>query len=175
MKASFRLFRFGVPLGLAVSLIGCFYPPVRPRDSAQSSIDVDEPFDLVWDAAHNVIAANGFRVITEDPDSGLIESQSSGGFTLKDADCGQLRSIANKYAAEPNIDATVVYNFYVKPAGGEATTVSVQATFDAPLEIPLHPMTNVQCVSRGVEERRLLKQIAAKAAMERRPSFDHRQ
>jgi hypothetical protein len=170
MKASLCLFRLGT-LSVATAFIGCFYPPMRPPNAAPTAITVDKPFDLVWDATHKVIAANGYRVVTEEPDSGLIETQTSGGFSLKDADCGQLRSVANKYQAEPGIDATVVYNFYVKPAGGEATTVSVQGTFDAPLQIPMHPTTDVQCVSRGVQERRLLKAIAAASAQEHRPVF----
>ena len=173
MKASFCLFRFGT-LSIATFgyfCSGCFYPPVHPHNTAPPAIMVNKPFDLVWDATHKVIAANGYRLVTEEPGSGLIETQAFGGFTLTDADCGQLRSIANKYDAEPGIDATVVYNFYVRPAGGEATTVSVQATFDAPLQIPLHPTTDVQCLSRGVQEKRLLKAIASASADERRPVF----
>jgi hypothetical protein len=171
MKASFCLFRSGLLLSLAAAFIGCFYPPIHPSDVAPMALKVDRPFDLVWDAAHKVILSNGYRIVTEDPGSGLIETQTAGGFTLKDADCGQLRSVANKYQAEPDLDATVVYNFYVKPSGDEATTVSVQGTFDAPLQIPLHPTTNVQCVSRGVQEARLLKAIAQRSAREHRPVF----
>lgn len=163
--------RPGLLLILGATFIGCFYPPVSPPNPPRSSITVDKPFDLVWDAAHKVIAANDFRIVTEDPNDGLIETQAYGGFTLKDADCGELRSVANRYKAEPNIDATVVYNFYVKPAGDEATTVSVQGTFDSPLQIPLHPTTNFQCTSRGVQEAHLLKAIAMKAAGEHRPVF----
>jgi hypothetical protein len=171
MKASPSVALLGALLTLAAVLGGCFYPPnAKPPNPAQSTVTIAKPFDLVWDATHQVIAANGFRLVTEDPTSGLIETQASGGFTLKDADCGQLR-LANKYAAEPGIDATVVYNFYVRPAGDEATTVSVQGTFDAPLQIPLRPTTDVQCVSRANQEARLLKLIAAKAAKAHRPSF----
>ena len=161
-----------VMLYLAAALGGCFYPPTaKPPNSSQSGVTIGKPFDLVWDATHQVIAANGYRVVTEDPASGLIETQASGGFTLKDADCGELRSVANKYQAEPNIDATVVYNFYVVPAGNEATDVSVHATFDAPLQIPLRPTTDVQCVSLGTQEARLLRAIVAKAARAHRPAF----
>lgn len=175
MKVPLRLLRFG-RLSIAAAFIGdfnlgCFYPPMRPPTVAAPAITVNKPFDLVWDATHKVITANGYRLVTEEPDSGLIETQTSGGFTLKDADCGQLRSVANKYDAEPGIDATVVYNFYVKPAGDEATSVSVQGTFDAPLQVPLHPTTDVQCVSRGVQERRLLNAIAVASAQEHRPTF----
>jgi hypothetical protein len=175
MKVLLRLFRLGT-LSITAAVVGCFYsgcfyPPMRPRGAPSPAITVDKPFDLVWDATHKVITVNGYRVVTEEPGSGLIETQTSGGFTLKDADCGQLRSVANKYAAEPGIDATVVYNFYVKPAGDEATAVTVQGTFDAPLQIPLRPTTDVQCFSRGVQERRLLKEIAAASAQEHRPVF----
>lgn len=152
--------------------MGCFYPPLQPPPNRdQSSITVAKPFDLVWDAVHKVIVADGYRLVAEDPNSGLIETQTSGGFTLKDADCGQLRSVANKYNAEPGIDATVVYNFTVRPSGDEASSVAVQATFTAPLQVPLRPTAGIQCVSRGVQEKRLLKQIAVQAEKERRPSF----
>lgn len=172
MKAFPTVALLSVFLSLIVALGGCFYPPVtKPPSVAESSVTIGKPFDLVWDATHQVIAANGYRVVTEDPDSGLIETQASGGFTLKDADCGELRSVASKYKAEPNIDATVVYNFYVVPAGDEATTVSVHATYDAPLQIPLRPTTNIQCVSRGTQEARLLKAILARASHARRPAF----
>jgi hypothetical protein len=168
---AYRLLHLGVTYSLALAFAGCFYPPILPTHAGSPTITLNKPFDLVWDATHQVITKNDYRVVTEDPDSGLIETQSYSGFTLNDADCGQLRSVANKYKAEPGIDATVVYNFYVKPAGNEATTVSIQATFDAPLQVPLHPMTNVQCVSRRSQEARLLKAIAAQAAHERRPVF----
>jgi len=168
-----------VPLGGALFALtavviatGCFYPPEqRPPTPDQSSIIIARPFDLVWNAAHEVIAANGYHLIAEDPNSGLIETQASGGFTLKDADCGKLRSMATKYDAEPDIDATVVYNFTVRPSGDEASSVAVQATFMAPLEVPLRPTAGIQCVSRGLQETRLLKQIAAQAAKEQRPHF----
>jgi hypothetical protein len=153
-------------------LTGCFYPPLQtPPTQQQSSITIAKPFDLVWDAVHKVIAADGYRLITEDPNSGLIETQSSSGFTLKAADCGQLRSVASKYDAEPGIDSTVVYNFTVRPIGDEKSSVAIQATFTAPLQVPLRPTAGIQCVSRGVQEKRLLKQIMAEAAKEHRPSF----
>jgi hypothetical protein len=172
MKASLTVALLSVMLSIAAALGGCFYPPTaKPPTAAQSSVTIGKPFDLVWDATHQVIAANGYRVVTEDPASGLIETQASGGFTLNDADCGELRSVANKYQAEPNIDATVVYNFYVVPTGNESTRVSVHATFDAPLQIPLRPTGNVQCVSRGTQEARLLKAIEVRAKHKQRPAF----
>ncbi|HUN57640.1 MAG TPA: hypothetical protein VMU41_05965 [Candidatus Binataceae bacterium] len=172
MKASPIVALLSLIIASSSALGGCFYPPVGQQPSAaQSSVTIGKPFDLVWDAAHQVITANGYRLVTEDPASGLIETQAYGGFTLKDADCGELRSVANKYQAEPNIDSTVVYNFYVVPAGNEATSVSVHATFDAPLQIPLRPTTNVQCVSRGTQEARLLKAIEARAMREHRPTY----
>jgi hypothetical protein len=176
MKASSFLRLIGAFPVFAAAVIGCcfgcFYPPLQaPPAKAQSSITIARPFDLVWDAVHKVIAADGYHLIAEDPDSGLIETQSPGGFTLKDADCGELRSVATKYPAEPSIDATVVYNFTVKPAGDEAASVAVQSTFTAPLQVPLRPMSDIQCVSRGVQEKRLLQQIAAQAQKEHRPSF----
>jgi hypothetical protein len=59
----------------------------------------------------------------------------------------------------------------VKPKGHEASIVSVQATFSAPLYIPLHRPRDEQCVSRGKAEARLLKQVAEQAAAIHRPTF----
>jgi hypothetical protein len=157
---------------LASTAYGCFYPPAQmPADDARDQVTLTIPFDLAWDAVHTVIADNAYRIIAEDPNNGIIETEAKGGFSLKDADCGKLRSIANKYAAEPDPTSSAVYNFAIKPQGNEATVVSVQAIFTSPLQVPIHPMSAVQCVSRGVQESRLLKGIEKQASQERRPEF----
>ncbi len=150
---------------------GCFYPPARtPTPQTRNEIALDQPYDLTWDAVHAVIRKNKLHINAEDPNHGIIETETNR-FTLDDADCGQLKGIVGKYAAEPNEAATAVYSFAVKPNGREASTVGVQATFSAPLHVPLRPMRDVQCVSRGKAEARLLKEIAAEAAAIRRPAF----
>jgi len=151
---------------------GCFYPPLqKPLPGRSSEITVPIAYDLAWDAVHSVIVSNGYQIITENPDQGTVEAQAVGGFTLKDADCGKLKGVAGKYHAEPDPDASAVYDFLVKPKGPESSLVTVQATFTSPLHIPMHPVSDVQCVSRGVQEARLLKEISAQAAREHRPEF----
>ena len=113
---------------------------------------------------------NKLRVNADDPNQGIIETETNQ-FTLDDADCGKLKGVSGKYAAEPDRAATVVYYFKVKPKGHEASIVSVQATFSAPLYIPLHTPRDEQCVSRGKAEARLLKQVAEEAAAIHRPTF----
>jgi hypothetical protein len=153
------------------ALAGCFYPPVQaPPPQNKGQVTLGQPYDIVWDAVRAVIRKNKLRINAQDPNHGIIETETNR-FTLDDADCGELKGIVGKYAAEPNAAATAVYNFEVKPKGREASTVSVQATFSAPLHIPLHPMRDVQCVSRGKAEARLLKEIAVEAAAMRRPEF----
>lgn len=154
-----------------VVFAGCFYPPTqKPPLARHDRIVLSRPYDLTWDVVHNVIHKNRLHINAEDPNRGIIEAETNH-FTLNDADCGQLKGIIGKYPAEPNQAATAVYNFLVKPKGDEASVVTVQATFSAPLHVPLHPPRDVQCVSRGKAEAKLLKQIAAEAATVRRAPF----
>jgi len=168
MKTRYHL----IALGCEIAVAGCFYPPrQKPIPATSTEVTLATPYDLAWDAVHTVIKRNGYNVIADDPNNGILETQALGGFTLKDADCGKLKGIAGKYQAEPDADSSAVYNFQIKPRGNEASVVSVQAVFTAPLHIPMHPTSDVQCVSRGVEESRLLKEISEQAANEHRPEF----
>lgn len=154
----------------AATVCGCFYPPVeKPLPPKSTQVTLSVPYDLAWDAVQAVAARNDFKIIADDPNNGILETQATGGFTLAAADCGALKGIAGKYKAEPNADASAVYNFLVKPQGNEASVVSLQATFTAPLHIPMRPISDVQCVSRGTEESRLLQEVSEQAVNERRP------
>ena len=160
-----------VALAMAAMANGCFYPPTEPPPlPSKDEITIDRPYDMVWDAVHNVIKENKLQVNADDPNQGIVETETNQ-FTLAEADCGQLKDIGGKHAAEPDRAATAVYFFKVKPAGHESSTVSVQATFSAPLYVPLHPPRAVQCVSRGKAEARLLAQVAERAAAMHRPTF----
>jgi hypothetical protein len=160
-----------VALAMASMASACFYPPTqKPPAPSKDEVTLAQPYDLVWDAVHNVIRENKLRVNADDPNQGIIETETNR-FTLDDADCGKLKGVSGKYAAEPDRAATVVYYFKVKPKGHEASIVSVQATFSAPLYIPLHRPRDEQCVSRGKAEARLLKQVAEEAAAIHRPTF----
>jgi hypothetical protein len=157
----------GIPI-IAMTLAGCFYPPEqRPLPDSRTHLILHYPYYKVWDAMHEVIAKNDYRIITENPDEGTLEAQAPGSFTPADADCGKLKSISSKYNAEPDPDASALYDFQVKPQGNEAATVDVQGTFTAPLHVPLHPVRGEECVSRGVQEARLLRAIAQKASDDR--------
>ena len=157
---------------LALAAAGCFYPPAeKPVADATDQITLALPFDLAWEAVHTVIADNGFRIIAEDPNNGIIETQSATGFSLKDADCGDLRGIATRYHAEPDAGSSAVYNFGVKTQGNEASVVSLQAVFTSTLHVPMHPMSDENCLSRGTQEARLFKEIKQQAQREHRPEF----
>ena len=162
---------------LVAMLGGCFYPPTQQPTQPQKSpangdqVKLTIPYDLAWNAVHSVISDNGYQIITEDPNHGIIETQAPKGFTLKDADCGHIRNVV-RYAAQPEQDSTAVYNFEVKPADRESSLVSVQATFTAQVQVPFHPLSDQQCLSRDVQESRLLKQIEARAAQEHRPEYN---
>src|ERR1700686_4109803 len=88
---------------LALLAAGCFYAPTqKPVADDKNELTLALPFDLAWEDVHAVIAENGFHIIAEDPNNGIIESQAATGFSLKDADCGDVRGIAAKYHAEPD-------------------------------------------------------------------------
>ena len=160
-----------IALGAAPLVSGCFYPPTqKPPAPSKNQVTLDKPYDIVWDAVHDVIRENKLRVNADDPNQGIVETETNQ-FTLADADCGGLRGVSGKYAAEPDRAATAVYYFKVKPKGHEASVVSIQATFSAPLYVPLHPPRDEQCVSRGKAEARLLSEIAEQAAAIHRPTF----
>src|SRR5580658_4062942 len=160
-----------LPIASGFALAGCFYPPTTepPEDSKVTTV-IPLPYDLAWDAVNNVIKENDFKVQAQDPNHGVLEVAAKK-FSLQDADCGKIRGIAGTYVAEPDIAGSVVYNFSVKPKGNEASTVAVMATFDSPLTVPLHPVEDVECVSRGVQESRLLQQILAQAKVTHRPEY----
>jgi hypothetical protein len=82
-----------------------------------------------------------------------------------------MRGIAIKYRAEPDPGSSAVYNFAVKPQGNEASVISLQAIFTSPVQVPLRPMSAQNCVSTGLQEARLFKQIEEQAHKEHRPEF----
>jgi len=148
---------------------GCFYPPQqKPPAPNRTAITVNIPYDLALDAVQTVVSENTYRVVTNNPNDGMIEAQQIGGFTLADADCGMVRGIGAKIKTEPDPDASAVYDFHIQPKSERTSTIDVAATFTAPLHVPLHPVSNVQCVSRGVQEARLVDQIRRQALLEHR-------
>ncbi|HEY6420030.1 MAG TPA: hypothetical protein VIX59_13590 [Candidatus Binataceae bacterium] len=154
-----------------LALAGCFSPPTaEPPDDSKVSTVIPLPYDLAWDAVNNVIKENDFKIQAQDPNHGVLEVAAKR-FSLQDADCGKIHGIAGTYAAEPELDGSVVYNFSVKPKGNEASRVEVLATFDSPLKVPLHRVQDVECVSRGVQESRLLQQILAQVKVTHRPFY----
>ncbi|HVA76423.1 MAG TPA: hypothetical protein VNF27_00940 [Candidatus Binataceae bacterium] len=175
MKARFMEFRkfslIFVSAVLAACASGCFYPPTAqaPPDEKTSTI-VPLPFDLAWTAVNEVIHANGYNIQAQDPNHGIIEVLGRT-FSLQDADCGKIKSIVGKYAAMPEPDGTSVYNFQVKAVSNESSRVAINATFDSPLNVPLHPMRDERCVSRGAQESRLLQQILAQARITHPPAY----
>jgi hypothetical protein len=153
--------RYAGILIFGLTLPGCFYAPLqKPLPDSRTHLILHSPYYRVWDAAHEVILENEYRIVTDNPDEGTIEAQATGSFTLADADCGKLRGVARKYSAEPDPDATALYDFQIKPRGNESATVDVQATFTAPVHVPLHPVRGERCASRGTQEARLLRAIA---------------
>ncbi|MGA7871939.1 MAG: hypothetical protein WCA22_13715 [Candidatus Binatus sp.] len=150
---------------------GCFYPPVtQPPPDAQQQVVIPLPYDLAWDAVNGVITQNSFHVQAQDMTNGIIEAVGPR-FTLRDADCGKIKSIAGAYTAEPEPDSSSVYNFLVRPRGPEASLVEVRATFNSAVKVPLHPATDVDCVSHGIQESNLLREVLVQAKKTHRPVF----
>jgi hypothetical protein len=164
--------RLSIPgLLAALSVAGCFIPPVtQPPPDAQQQVVIALPYDLAWDAVNAVITENSFHVQAQDMTNGIIEAVGPR-FTLHDADCGKIKSVAGAYTAEPQANSSSVYNFLVRPRGREATLVEVRATFNSSVAIPLHPATDVDCVSHGIQESNLLREVLVEAKKTHRPEF----
>ncbi len=145
--------------------------PPKPAPVVTHDAVVKVPYDLTWDAVHKVIKNNGYSIQAEDPDHGIIEAEGRS-FTLKDADCGKIRSLVGKYDPEPAPGGSAVYNFTVLPSGPEETSVSVTATFNTPLQVPFRKPRDFRCISRGTREAALLKEIVAAAGREHQPGLE---
>jgi len=156
---------------LSTLAAGCFNPPeAQEPPESTTSVVVPLPFDLTWTAVNDVIKLNDYRIQAQDPNHGILEVLGHR-FTLQDADCGKIKSIAGTYAAEPEANATAVYNFQVKPVSNESTQVGVRASYASPLRVPLHPYQDVQCISRGAAESHLLMQVLAQARVTHPPAY----
>jgi hypothetical protein len=168
-----RLRMFAAVAGLTalIAAPGCFYPPTTaPPPDAQQRVIIPLPYDLAWDAVNHMITENGMRVQATEPNYGIIEAVGPR-FTLHDADCGKIKSIAGTYTAEPEQDSSTVYNFLVRPHGKEASSVEVRGTFHSAVKVPLRPTKDVDCVSRGIEESNLLREVLVEAKKTHRPVF----
>jgi hypothetical protein len=159
---------------IEVGIGGCYYPAkIQPPAPAKTQTVVKVPYDLTWDAVKTVVNKNEYKILGDDPNHGIVEAEAHS-FTLADADCGQMKSVANRYDAEPDPGGSAVYNFKLEPAGPDATNLSVIATYNTPLHVPFHPITDFLCISRGTQETRLLTEVETVAHSEHRPnpSFD---
>jgi hypothetical protein len=156
----------------ALSATGCIYPPTtQPPPDAHQQVVIPLPYDLAWDAVNHVIAQNSLRIQAQDANAGIIETVGPR-FTLHDADCGRIKSVVGTYPAEPEMNASTVYTFGVHPRGPEASIVQVLATFNSPVKVPLRPTTDVDCISHGIQESNLLRQVLAQAKQTHRPVFN---
>ncbi|MDO8433945.1 MAG: hypothetical protein Q7S58_16220 [Candidatus Binatus sp.] len=158
-------------LAISIAAGACVYPPMTepPRDEQQRVV-IPLPYDLAWDAVNSMIQENGMRIQAQDSNHGIIEAVGPR-FTLRDADCGKIKSVVGTYAAEPEPNSSSVYNFLVRPHGKEASVVEVRATFASPVRVPLRQTKDVDCISRGTEESNLLRQLLVVAKRTRRPTF----
>src|SRR5437764_14453417 len=102
MNAKRNLSLFAI---LSILASGCFYPPMtqEPPESKTSAV-VPLPFDLTWTAVNNVIQQNRYRIQAQDLNHGILEVFGNR-FTLQDADCGRIKSIAGDYAAPPEVNS----------------------------------------------------------------------
>jgi hypothetical protein len=160
-------------LGLVAALgcAGCLYPPTtQPPPDEQQQVVIALPYDLAWDAVNAVITENSFHVQAQDMTNGIIEAVGPR-FTLQDADCGKIKGVAGAYTADPELDSSSVYNFLVRPRGTEATLVEVRATFNSSVKVPLHQATDVDCVSHGLQESNLLREVLVEAKKTHRPAY----
>jgi hypothetical protein len=158
-----------VPLTMVLG--GCYYPPLtQPPLEKKTRTVVPVPYDLTWDAIHTVVKKNEYKIEGDDPDHGIVEAEAHS-FTLADADCGKMRSVGTKYDADPLPGGSAVYNFKVEPAGPQSTDLSVIATYSTPLHVPFERITDFQCISRGNQEARLIREVEKAAEEAHRPVY----
>jgi hypothetical protein len=169
MSTKIGLLLATVATSISMGAAGCYYPAkiAPPRENKTQTV-LNVPYDLTWDAVHTVVKNRDYKIEGDDPDNGIVEVESHT-FTLADADCGQMKSLGERFDAEPLAGGSAVYNFKVEPAGAQATHLSVTATFSTPLHVPFHPITDFQCVSRGTQEAKLLSEVETTALTTRRP------
>jgi hypothetical protein len=154
-----------------IALVGCLYPPMtQPPSDEQQRVVIPLPYDLAWDAVNSMLQENGMRIQAQDSNHGIIEAVGPR-FTLHDADCGKIKGAVGTYAAEPELNSSSVYNFLVRPHGKEASVVEVRATFASAVRVPLRPTKDVDCVSHGIQESNLLRQLLVVAKQTRRPTY----
>ncbi len=162
-----------VPAAVLFSLflMACFYPPMQPPPAPErTQVALQVPYDLALDSVMHVIRTRNYRIQANDPTHGVIEAHTPH-FSASDADCGVVGTAIGKEIATPTAGSSAVYNFYIKPNGPEASTVTVQAVFSTPVRVPFHTLQNTECVSRGGQEAALLKEIAEQASLAHRPSY----
>ena len=160
-----------VTIAFSLFLTACFYPPMQPPPPPErTQVALPVPYDLALDAVMQVIRKHNYRVQANDPTHGVIEAQTLH-FSASDADCGVVGTAIGKEPAAPTAGSSAVYNFYIKPNGSQASTVTVQAVFSTPVHVPFHTLQNTECVSRGVQEAALLKEIEQQASLARRPAY----
>jgi hypothetical protein len=156
---------------MALLFDACFQAPMTPPPKSDATATrLAVPYDLAWDAVNEVIRRNSYKVRAQDPNQGIIEAQATS-FTRADADCGDIKGLGGTLAVDPTSSSSAEYNFRLKPDGPEASTVSIDATYIAPLRVPFHPPRDTECVSRGINEARLLKEVEALASVEHRPTY----
>ncbi|HLH76670.1 MAG TPA: hypothetical protein VKV28_07685 [Candidatus Binataceae bacterium] len=155
-----------------LALAACLYPPQAPPPASAlpTKMVIDAPYDLTWDAVNKVMKDLGYIIVAQDPSHGIIETQGIA-FTLYDADCGIVGTAVGKQVAQPAAGSSSVFNIYLKPAGDEATSVSIQANYSTPIQVPFHPQQNQVCVSSGRRENALLELFKEQAAKTHRPVF----
>jgi hypothetical protein len=159
------------PFVASLFLSACLYPPTQQQPPVErTQVAIQLPYDLALDAVMHVIATHDYRIQANDPTHGVIEAQTAK-FSVADADCGVVGTAIGKEATTPTADSSAVYTFHIKPKGPEASTVAIQAVFATPVRVPFHPLSNAECVSRGVQEAKLLKEIEQQVALTHRPAY----
>ncbi len=134
MNSQVRHFAADPSIGVA----GCYYPAkIQPPAQAKTQTVVKVPYDLTWDAVHRVIARMTTKSSATIPNHGIVEAEAHS-FTLADADCGQMKSVAQPIRRRAARGSSAVYNFKVEPAGPQATSCQRQRDLQhaAPCAVP---------------------------------------
>lgn len=153
--------RAAIPIASLLLLSGCavpkYLPPDTPNQSASASVQGSKA--QILDAAVKALVQNGYQITTVDNASGLISTApQTMHVTREQADCGTVKGMlaSGDPLTYPQPRTRVSFNMLIAD-----NHIEVRSRIDDRLDTPSGER-NLTCVSRGVLEQEMLKEIKAR-------------
>ena len=141
---------------------GCATAPVA-RTCAPERQTIAVPYDIVWDAANQVLREPVFVVWTADPNEGTIVGEIPHA-SIEQFDCGSVGG------AQP-LDAKTTFRVLIQPDGYHASSVELKQETEAMINVPLQGITKTACPARAEAQQKIVDQIKQAAAAAHRPTY----